>query len=87
MRQGKHDEAEKMQREVLDARAEHPYTLITANNLADSLKRQGSLFMCVRVCIYVLVPRVVHVRYEVVVACERNVRFAYDGLARTLVVR
>jgi len=59
MRQGKHDEAEKMQREVLDARAEHPYTLITANNLADSLKRQGSLFMCVRVCIYVLVPALV----------------------------
>jgi len=61
---GKHDEAEKMQREVLAVRkrvlgAEHPDTLTTANNLAASLNRQGSLFMCVRVCIYVLVPALV----------------------------
>ena len=68
--QGKFDEAEKMQREVLAVRkrvlgAEHPDTLSTAVNLAASLKRQGkhdeqgSLFMCVRVCIYVLVPALV----------------------------
>ena len=64
VRQGKYDEAEKMQREVLAVRkrvlgAEHPETLTTANNLAASLKRQGSRFMCVRVCIYVLVPALV----------------------------
>jgi hypothetical protein len=44
--QGKYDEAEKMQREVLavDQRvlgAEHPDTLSTAGNLAQSLSRQG----------------------------------------------
>jgi len=44
-RQGKYDEAEKMQREVLAVKqrmlgAEHPDTLMTANNLAASLTRQ-----------------------------------------------
>ena len=54
-RQGKHAEAEEMRRKVLAARmlrevltvqkrvlgADHPDTLITANNLASSLSRQG----------------------------------------------
>ena len=45
-RQGKYDEAEKMEREVLAVRqlvlgAEHPGTLCTAKNLALSLSRQG----------------------------------------------
>ena len=44
--QGKHAEAEEMQREVLAVRkrvlgAEHPDTLTTASNLATSLSRQG----------------------------------------------
>ena len=47
--QGKHDEAEKMQREVLAVMqrvlgAEHPDTLTTAVNLADSLRRQGNCY-------------------------------------------
>jgi hypothetical protein len=45
-RQGKYDEPEKMQREVLTVRkgvlgADHPDTLTTADNLADSLSGQG----------------------------------------------
>ena len=44
--QGKHDEAEKMQREVLAVMqrvlgAEHPNTLTAAGNLADSLMHQA----------------------------------------------
>ena len=44
-RQGKYDEAEKMQREVLAVKqrvlgAEHPDTLTTADNLAQSLSGQ-----------------------------------------------
>ena len=44
--QGKHAEAEEMEREVLAVRkrvlgAEHPDTLTTASNLASSLSRQG----------------------------------------------
>jgi hypothetical protein len=44
--EGKYDETEKMEREVLEVKQrvlgeEHPESLITAGNLADSLTRQG----------------------------------------------